>query len=59
MKLTTISGIIGTLILCMISVLYIFQTEDVKNTVAAISVCVVLIEGVILIIYSIYGDNWK
>ena len=57
MKLTTISGIIGTLILCMILVLFIFQTKEVKTMVAAISICVVLIEGIILIIYTIWKDD--
>lgn len=57
MKLTTVSGIFGTIILCMIAVLYIFQTEDVKMTIAIISIVTILIEGVILIIYSMFGDN--
>ncbi len=57
MKLTIVSGIVGTLILCMIAVLFMFQTEDVKAIIATISVTIILVEGVILIIYSIFGDN--
>jgi uncharacterized membrane protein YccC len=57
MKLTTISGIVGTLMLCMIAVLILFQQiPEVKDAVSIISVLVVMVEGVILLTYSFYGD---
>ncbi len=57
MKITTISGILGTLILCMMTVLFIHPTELVERTVSDIAITLFVIEGVVLIIYSIFGDN--
>ena len=57
MKLAIISGIIGTVIICMMVILFVHTTELVKAIVSIISIWVLLIEGVILFLYAIWKNE--
>ncbi len=57
MKLETLSGIIGTIIICIMIFLFAHPTEYVKNIVSIISIFMLLIEGIILILYAIWKND--
>ncbi len=59
MRLTILSGIVGTAIICIMAVFVVHPTELVKTIVATLAITIFLIEGLILLCYSMWRDDPK
>ena len=57
MKKTAISGIIGSIMLCIMVVFFMHPSELVKVIVSTIAITVFLVEGVLLFIYALYEND--
>jgi len=57
MKKTAISGITGSIMLCIMVVFFMHPSELVKVIVSTIAITVFLVEGIILFVYSLWADD--
>ncbi len=57
MRRTALSGIIGSIILCIMAVFFMHPSELVKATISAIACGVFICEGIILFVYAFSADD--
>ena len=57
MRKATISGIVGSIMLCIMAIFFLHTTETVKLFVSVMAIAVFLCEGIILFAYAFCADD--
>jgi len=57
MRKATISGIVGSIMLCIMAIFFLHTTETVKLFISVMAITVFLCEGIILFAYALYEND--